>query len=152
MVEDSMCALQISQNNLGVRHTYHRFPAKHHLGFADVGSSPLWVILGLRKKLDLASAHCVCVHGSVLKDSREEDVIILHRANWRDCFTFRELHSVPGLALAVYYESKSETAIWCHTIVTGNVRHYTSKTYQPNKQTCISLQRPQRQKKKFHLK
>lgn len=36
---------------------HHWLPAEHHLGFSDVRSSPLWVVLSLRKELDLASAN-----------------------------------------------------------------------------------------------
>lgn len=36
---------------------HHRLPAEHHLCFPDVRSSPLWVVLGLWKELDLTSAH-----------------------------------------------------------------------------------------------
>lgn len=35
----------------------HWLPAEHHLGFSDVWSSSLWVVLGLWEELDLASAH-----------------------------------------------------------------------------------------------
>lgn len=69
MTEDFTCACEylriISASVAGL--TYHRLPAEHHLGFTDVRSSPLRVILGLGKKLDLAPAHCVCGHGSALK-------------------------------------------------------------------------------------
>lgn len=39
-------------------HTYHRFPSQHHLGFPNVRSPPLWIILSLREELDLTAAHC----------------------------------------------------------------------------------------------
>lgn len=45
-----------------VCHTYHRLPAEHQLGFSNIGSSSLRVVLGLWEELDLTSAHCVCEH------------------------------------------------------------------------------------------
>lgn len=39
-------------------HTYHRFPSQHHLGFPNVRSPPLWIVLSLREELDLTAAHC----------------------------------------------------------------------------------------------
>lgn len=47
-------------------HSYHRLPAQQHFGLADVGSSPLGIVLGLREELDLTAAHC----GHVKTDSQ----------------------------------------------------------------------------------
>lgn len=58
----------------------HRLPAQQHLSFPDVGSPPLWVVLSLRKELDLAPAHCgcvsVCVQGQT-QTHKEKDIPLL---------------------------------------------------------------------------
>lgn len=51
---------QLFSDRVGCR-SYHRLPAQQHFGLADVGSSPLGVVLGLREELDLTAAHCVHV-------------------------------------------------------------------------------------------